>query len=116
MERLIAQSGFADARRAPLAVDASTRRYTRLIGPKRSAMLMDAPRANESPPGPPGATPDERLSMGWNAISRLAASRVEAFVAVAEALSAYGLSAPEIYGVDVEHGFAIVEDLGDALF
>lgn len=116
MERLIAQSGFADARRLPLAGDASTRRYTRLIGPARSAMLMDAPRAAESPPCPPDASPNERLTLGWNAISRLAASRVEAFVAVAEALSAYGLSAPAIHGVDVENGFAIVEDLGDALF
>ena len=116
MERLIAGSGFADARRVPLARDASTRSYTRLIGPARSAMLMDAPRGAESPPCPPAATPAERLTLGWNAISRLAASRVEAFVAVADTLSAYGLSAPAIYGVDIEHGFAVVEDLGDALF
>jgi aminoglycoside/choline kinase family phosphotransferase len=37
----------------------------------------------ESAPCPPGATPAERRTMGWNATSRLAASRVEAFVAVA---------------------------------
>jgi aminoglycoside/choline kinase family phosphotransferase len=116
MERLIADAGFADARRAPLAGDASTRRYTRLIGPARSAMLMDAPPSAESPPCPPAATPAERLTLGWNAVSRLAASRVEAFVAIAQALAAYGLSAPAIYGADVEHGFAIVEDFGDALF
>ena len=116
LEALIAQSGFADARREPLAGDASTRRYVRLIGPTRRAMLMDAPRTAESPPCPPSATADERMALGWNAISRLAASRVEAFVAVADYLCASGLSAPKIYGVDVEAGYAIVEDLGDALF
>jgi aminoglycoside/choline kinase family phosphotransferase len=54
--------------------------------------------------------------MGWNAVSRLAASRVEAFAAVADYLTAHGLSAPAIYGVDVRAGLAIVEDLGDSLF
>jgi hypothetical protein len=116
LERLIADAGFAQARRLPLAGDASTRRYTRLLGPPRAAMLMDAPRTAESPPCPPDASAAERAALGWNAVSRLAASRVEAFAAVAELLSAYGLSAPDIYGVDVDAGFAIVEDLGDALF
>jgi N-acetylmuramate 1-kinase len=116
LEALIEKTGFGAARREPLPGDASTRRYTRLILPSRSAMLMDAPPTNESPPCPPSASEQERLAMGWNAVSRLAASRVEAFAAVADYLSGHGLSAPLIYGINVPAGLAIVEDLGDALF
>ncbi|MBX3511317.1 MAG: phosphotransferase [Hyphomonadaceae bacterium] len=116
LARLLEQTGFAAAQRRPLAGDASTRRYERLILPDRRAMLMDAPPSNESAPCPPGATPAERRQLGWNAASRLAASRVEAFVAVAEHLRSLGLAAPEIYGVDVAAGYAVIEDLGDALY
>lgn len=54
--------------------------------------------------------------MGWNATSRLAASRVEAFVAVAAYLESLGLAPPKIYGADCEAGYAIIEDLGDSLY
>jgi aminoglycoside/choline kinase family phosphotransferase len=54
--------------------------------------------------------------MGWNATSRLAASRVEAFVAVAKHLEDLGLSPPRIYGADCEAGYAVIEDLGDSLY
>jgi N-acetylmuramate 1-kinase len=116
LERLLDATGFAAARRQPFPGDASTRRYERLILPERTAILMDAPRSNESPPCPPGATEEERLASGWNAISRLAASRVEGFVAVADHLAELGLSAPQIYGVNAPAGFAVIEDLGDNLF
>lgn len=116
LERLLAETGFAGAERFPLPGDASTRRYERLKAGDRRAMLMDAPRSNESPPCPPGATPAERRAMGWNAASRLAASRVEAFVAVARYLEELGLSAPVIYGADCEAGYAVIEDLGDSLY
>jgi len=116
LARLLEQTGFAAAQRDPLPGDASTRRYERLILPDRRAMLMDAPRSNESAPCPPGATPAERRLLGWNATSRLAASRVEAFVAVANHLRALGLAAPEIYGADAEAGYAVIEDLGDSLY
>jgi aminoglycoside/choline kinase family phosphotransferase len=116
LERLLAETGFAGAERAPLPGDASTRRYERLTLGDRRAMLMDAPRSAESAPCPPGATPAERRLMGWNATSRLAASRVEAFVAVARYLEDLGLSPPRIYGADCETGYAIIEDLGDSLY
>lgn len=54
--------------------------------------------------------------MGWNAVARLAASRVEAFGAVAEYLRSIGLAAPEIYGMDAAAGYAVLEDLGDDLY
>jgi aminoglycoside/choline kinase family phosphotransferase len=78
-------------------------------------MLMDAPPL-EAAPCPPGADDEERMKLGWNAISRLAASRVEAFTAVAAYLSQLGLSAPTIYDQDIPRGLALLEDLGDDLF
>ncbi|MES1202586.1 MAG: phosphotransferase [Pseudomonadota bacterium] len=113
---LLAETGYADSERRPLAGDASTRRYERLILPDRPAILMDAPPNNETPPCPPDADEARRLALGWNATARLAASRVEAFVAVAQHFTHCGFSAPAIYGADVDTGYAVVEDLGDALF
>jgi N-acetylmuramate 1-kinase len=116
LAHLLEATGFAAAERLPLVADASTRRYERLILPDRRAMLMDAPPSGESAPCPPGATPAERRGLGWNATARLAASRVEAFVAVAAHLRGLGLAAPEIYGADLAAGYAVIEDLGDGLF
>lgn len=113
---LLEEAGFAGAIRRPLAGDASTRRYERLYRGDRTAILMDAPPNNESPPCPAGASFEERYRLGWNALSRLAASRIEAFVAVAGYLRGLGLSAPEIYAFDLAAGFAVVEDLGESLF
>ena len=116
LEQLLLATGFAGARREPIAGDASTRRYERLFDRGRQAILMDAPRANEAPPCPPQATDAERRALGWNAVARLAASRVEAFVAVSDHLNDLGLSAPLILGVNAPAGYALVEDLGDGLF
>jgi aminoglycoside/choline kinase family phosphotransferase len=79
-------------------------------------MLMDAPPSAETRPCPPSATPAERRAMGWNATARLAASRVEAFVAVANYLESLGLAPPRIFGADCEAGYAVMEDLGDDLY
>ena len=116
LTRLLAETGFAKAERTPLAGDASTRRYERLRLGDRRAVLMDAPPSAESAPCPPGATPAQRRTMGWNAIARLAASRVEAFGAVANYLKSIGLAAPEIYGMDSAAGYGVLEDLGDDLY
>jgi len=116
LARLLQETGFDGALRDPLPGDASTRRYERLNKDGRRAMLMDAPPSSESAPCPPGATPAERRLLGWNATSRLAASRVEAFVAVAAHLESIGLSPPKIYGADCEAGYAVIEDLGDNLY
>ncbi|WP_298935849.1 phosphotransferase [uncultured Ruegeria sp.] len=91
-EALIAQTPWAGANRAPLAGDASNRRYERLTDPVsgRTAVLMDAP-----PEKGEDVTP---------------------FVRVAEYLRSNGLNAPEIYAVDAQSGFLLLEDLGDDLF
>jgi hypothetical protein len=109
--------GFGAARREPMGGDASTRLYERLrLASGRSLVFMDQPPAVESAVCPPGATPAERVGLGYNAASRLAAGSVAAFVAVAGYLRGQGLSAPQIPAYDIDHGLAVMEDLGEGLF
>ena len=115
--RFLADAGLADARRETMSGDASTRLYDRLHLPNgKTLILMDQPPAAESEPAPPDATPEERAAKGYNALARLAAGRVDAFVAVASYLKGRGFSAPEIVAFDVENGLAVLEDLGDDLY
>ena len=110
-------AGLADAARAPLPGDASTRRYERLTTPAGSTlMLMDQPPATESRPADPSWSPERRKAEGWNAVARLSAGRIEAFVAVAAHLRSLGLSAPEVVALDAPAGLAVLEDFGDDLF
>src|SRR5678815_2838579 len=109
-------AGLGSARRVPLTGDASTRRYERLHLPTRSLIFMDQPPALESAPCPPDATPAERAAAGYNALARLAAGRVDAFVATAGWLREQGLSAPAIIAADAPRGLAVLEDLGDDLY
>ncbi|MBU2269787.1 MAG: phosphotransferase [Alphaproteobacteria bacterium] len=110
-------AGLADAVRAPLPGDASTRRYERLTTRAGTTlMLMDQPPATESQPCDPSWTPEQRRASGWNAVARLSAGRIEAFAAVAEHLRHAGLSTPDIIAVDAEAGLAVIEDFGDDLF
>ena len=88
LEAFLAAHGFGEAKRRPLMQDASTRRYTRLIGGPSAALLMDAP--------PPEDVHD--------------------FVAVASHLASAGISAPQVLAADEPAGLLLVEDLGDALF
>ena len=85
-------AGWGQAQRAPLAGDASNRRYERLTqGPKGAgAVLMDAP---------PEKGEDTRP-----------------FVAIATYLAGIGLSAPRILAQDNAAGLLLLEDLGDDLF
>ncbi|MGF1551191.1 MAG: aminoglycoside phosphotransferase family protein [Paracoccaceae bacterium] len=87
----LAQAGVAGAALAPLAGDASMRRYLRVHPEHGSGLvLMDAPRPlNE---------------------------RMDAFVAVTDWLRAAGLSAPQVVAADLDEGLLLLEDLGDALY
>ena len=110
-------AGLAQAQVTPLAGDASTRAYSRLLRPGRPPLiLMDAPPAAESAPAPPDASDDERIAKGYNALARLAGGRLDAFAGAAQWLREQGLSAPELHALDVMQGFAVLEDLGDDLF
>jgi len=82
----LARHGYASARRAPLAPDASFRRYVRLAGGPRPAVLMDAP-----PPEDVGR-----------------------FLRIAGHIAGIGLSAPAIIAADEANGLVLEEDLGDA--
>ncbi|MCE2892386.1 MAG: aminoglycoside phosphotransferase, partial [Hyphomonadaceae bacterium] len=110
------EAGFGQADRQKFDQDASTRSYERLSHDGRTAILMKAPPGNEDGPCPPGADEVSRKALGWNALSRLAASRVEAFVAVGNHLRSHGFSAPDTLAVNAPVGVAVVEDLGDDLY
>ncbi len=83
-------AGYADAQIAPLAGDASNRRYLRIHHRDHALVLMDAP-SNKG-------------------------EDVRPFVAMTEWLRSLGHSAPEIVASDLASGFLLLEDLGDALF
>ena len=85
----LARAGWAAARRAPLAGDASHRRYDRLTRDGETAVLMIAP---------PETGEDTRP-----------------FLRIAQHLGAVELSAPEILAAEPETGLLLLEDLGDAL-
>ncbi|MFY8145008.1 MAG: phosphotransferase, partial [Rhodobacter sp.] len=84
------RAGWAGAERRFLAGDASARSYDRLTRAGKTAVLMDAPPDTGEDVGP--------------------------FVAIARHLTGIGLSAPGILAQDRDHGFLLLEDLGDDLF
>jgi N-acetylmuramate 1-kinase len=111
------RNGLGGATREPLAGDASTRLYERLHSPGGATLIfMDQPPSAETAPCPPAASPAERAALGYNASARLAAGRVEAFVACAGWLGGQGLSAPRVVAADAGQGLAVLEDLGDDLY
>jgi aminoglycoside/choline kinase family phosphotransferase len=89
IDDFLARSGWQGARRSPLAGDASFRRYERVTGQGRQAVLMDAPPEKED---------------------------LRPFIQVGGYLQERDLSAPEIYAADQTHGLLLLEDLGDDLF
>jgi hypothetical protein len=86
MTSFLARAGWRGVVAMPLAGDASFRLYYRLIDADRRAMLMDAPPPMED---------------------------VRPYVAIAAVLRHLGLSAPQVFAEDAEHGFLLIEDFGD---
>ncbi|MEM7239160.1 MAG: phosphotransferase, partial [Pseudomonadota bacterium] len=86
--RFIERQGWVPGDLEPLAGDASHRRYSRLR--REGLIIMDAP---------PQSGED-----------------VRPFVAMTNWLRGIGYSAPEIVAADLDAGFLVLEDLGDALF
>jgi N-acetylmuramate 1-kinase len=81
--------GWGAARPVPLAGDASFRRYYRLDGNGRRAILMDAPPPQED---------------------------VVPYVTVSQLLRQLGFSAPEVFAEDCARGFLLIEDFGDETY
>ncbi len=108
----LARQRLGHAPRIALGQDASTRRYFRIEPPgAETLILMDAPLI-EPPICTPEMTETERRKLGWNAMTRLAASRVDAFVLIATHLRRIGIDAPRIIAHDSAEGFALIEYLG----
>lgn len=82
-------AGWGGVTHAPLADDASFRRYERVQDGFRRSVLMDAPPDKED---------------------------VRPFVTVARLLAKIDLSAPEVLASDPDQGFLLLEDLGDDTF
>ena len=97
-------SGFGDAQRRRMQGDASTRIFERLTRNSETMVLMNAPR---HPDGPP-----VRDGKPYSAIAHLAEDIVP-YVVLAAGLRRLDLSAPEILDADLEHGFIVMEDLGE---
>lgn len=116
IDAFLKDAGWGDAIRGPLAGDASTRRYERVTGARGIAVLMDAPPNAESAACPPNADEEARTALGYNALARLAGPNQRPFVAIADYLTAHGLSAPRVLAADFEQGLLLLEDLGDAIF
>ena len=116
LKSFLSDSGWGDADRAALAEDASSRRYERLTSSRGSMVLMDAPPDAEAPRCPDGASPEQRVALGYNAIACLAGPDSAPFVAVSDWLFNLGLSAPRIEACDLSKGFLLLEDLGDGLY
>jgi N-acetylmuramate 1-kinase len=103
LREFLSKAGFADAKRAHVQGDASTRSYERLTLRDRKVILMNAPRRPDGPP--------VRDGKSYSAVAHLAED-MKAFVAMARALREQGLSAPEITASDLTRGFLLLEDLG----
>ena len=107
LQRFLQRTPWRDAERRFFEGDASTRRYERLTLGDRRAVLMDM---SARPDGPP-----VRDGKSYSAIAHLAED-ARAVVAINEGLRSRGLSVPELFEADLENGFLIMEDLGDALY
>ena len=80
---------WQQAQYAPLAGDASFRRYFRVTQGPLNAVVMDAPPPFED---------------------------VRPFIAITEKLTQCGISVPHILAADEKNGFLLLEDFGDTIF
>lgn len=87
--QFLAENGWRDCEKIPLAGDASPRKYFSLKDGTKTALLMD--------------TPIELCS------------ELNSFIEISEYLLAHGFSAPKIFARDLTNGFLIIEDLGPYL-
>jgi N-acetylmuramate 1-kinase len=98
------QTGYRHVPRRRMVGDASTRVFERLVLPDHFEVLMNSPRRPDGPP--------VRDGKPYSAIAHLAEDIVP-YVALAQGLRDRNLSAPAILQADIEHGFLVMEDLGD---
>lgn len=107
LREFIELAGYAKARRKRMPGDASTRSYARLVRDDGTSILMNSPRRPDGAPIYAGKS--------YSAAVHLAED-VKPFVAIANGLRAHGVSAPMIRHADLDSGFLITEDFGNASF
>jgi tRNA threonylcarbamoyl adenosine modification protein YjeE len=105
LRQFLTEAGYADASRQRMAGDASTRSYARLIRDDGVVILMNSPRRPDGPAIYDGKS--------YSAAAHLAED-VKPFVAIANGLRERGFSAPSIHHADLDAGFLITEDFGNA--
>jgi N-acetylmuramate 1-kinase len=98
------EGGLRGAARVPLAGDASTRAFERIVSSGQTAILMNAPARSEGSAIYDGHSYD---SVAHRSLD------VRPFVAIDLALRRAGIRAPEIRAADMGAGLLLVEDLGD---
>lgn len=103
LAHFIDASDWAGAKRRRLHGDASSRAYELLTLDGRQAILMNAPEIPDGPVIRDGRT--------YSDIAKLAENN-SAFLAVASTLRLMGFNSPEIYAVDRDNGFSILEYFG----
>ena len=86
LDEFLERAGWGGAQVEPLPGDASFRRYFRIRGGEKTAMLMHAPPPHEDP---------------------------QPFLQVAQWLTEHGQRAPEILAEDAAAGWVLLEDFGD---
>jgi len=116
IKTFLKQAEWDKAERVSVPGDASTRRYERLTLEGQKGVLMDAPKGAEAPSEPEGASVADRKALGYNALARLAGPNPEAFACIANELTKRGFSAPKIIAADLDKGFMLLEDLGQAVY
>jgi len=105
IEAFLERAGWAEANRAPLHGDASSRAYERLTARDgATAILMISP--------PRASGPTLRFGKSYAEIARLSVD-IRAFLAMAGGLRAQGYSTPRILARDIHRGLALIEDFGD---
>ena len=87
--------------------DASSRRYEKVRRGRDTLILMDMPRRADGPP--------VKKNKPYSAIAHLAEGLSEV-VAINDYLVNVGYSAPRIASCDLDHGLALLEDLGSAVY
>jgi len=100
-------AGLSEAGRQRMPGDASIRSYARLICNDGVVILMNFPRRPDGPALYDGKS--------YSAAVHLAED-VKPFVAIANGLRERGFSAPSIHYTDLDSGFLITEDFGNAGF
>lgn len=107
IEDFLSATAWRGSKRKFLEGDASSRRYETVYLNGKSSILMDMPQKPDGPPVKDGKP--------YSAIAHLAEG-ISAVVAINKNLHDMGYSAPTIEAYDLDHGLAVIENLGELVY